>query len=187
MTPLLQSALDLQTFFVRQHWRFCIIGGIAVLRWGEPRFTRDVDVTLLSGYGSEDEFIRPLLTSPYRGRIPDAASFAVRNRVLLIESAAGIPIGVALGGLPFEEQAVERSSLFEFEAGCSLRTCSAEDLIVFKLFAFRGRDVANVETIVARQRGRLDWSYIETHLEPLAELKDQPEIMQRFATLRHGA
>ena len=73
------------------------------LRWGEPRFTRDVDATLLTGFEAEDEFILPILSSGYRGRIPDAAGFARRNRVLLIESGQGVPIDIALAGLPFEK------------------------------------------------------------------------------------
>jgi len=186
MTPLFEAALELQNLFILRQWQFCIIGGIAVLRWGEPRFTRDVDVTLLSGFGREDEFILPILSSGYRGRIPDAAGFARRNRVLLLESPQGVPIDIALAGLPFEALMVERASLYEFEPGCSLRTCSAEDLIVQKLFAFRARDTPDVETIVLRQRGRLDWDYIDTHLRPLAELKEQPEIMDVFSTLRRA-
>src|SRR5690242_15166458 len=98
MTPLFEAALDLQKFFVARSWQFCIIGGIAVLRWGEPRFTRDVDVTLLSGFGHEDEYITPLLAGGYSGRIPDAAAFARRHRVLLINAYNGVPIDIALGG-----------------------------------------------------------------------------------------
>jgi hypothetical protein len=108
----------------------------------------------------------------------------MKNRVMLIESPQGIPIDLALAGLRFEELMIERSSLFEFEASCFLRTCSAEDLIVQKLFAFRTRDVLDVETIVVRQQDRLDWGYIEDHLTPLAELKEQPGIMDAFRRLR---
>jgi hypothetical protein len=183
MTPLLEAALDLQNFFDQRAWRSCIIGGIALLRWGEPRLTRDVDASLLTGFGHDGEFIHTILSS-YRGRIPDAAAFAMKNRVMLIESPQGIPIDLALAGLRFEELMIERSSLFEFEASCFLRTCSAEDLIVQKLFAFRTRDVLDVETIVVRQQDRLDWGYIEDHLTPLAELKEQPGIMDAFRRLR---
>jgi hypothetical protein len=91
---------------------------------------------------------------------------------------------VALAGLPYEEQLIERSSLYEFEPGCSLRTCSAEDLIVLKLFAFRARDVADVESIVARQQASLDWTYMREQLTPLAELKEQPSILETFHKLR---
>lgn len=187
MTPLLGAAVELQRFFAEKGWRFCIIGGVALLRWGEPRFTRDVDVTLLTGFGSEEQFIGPILASQFRGRIPDAADFALRNRVLLVSSPDGVPIDIVLAGLPFEALLVERASPFEFETGCCLMTCSAEDLIVQKLFAFRPRDVLDVESIVTRQHGRLDWLYIETHLSPLAELKGQPEIMATFSKLHRAA
>jgi hypothetical protein len=43
-----------------------------------------------------------------------------------------------------------------------------------------------VETIVIRQRGALDWQYIATNLQPLAEAKDQPEIMATFEKLRQA-
>jgi hypothetical protein len=65
-----------------------------------------------------------------------------------------------------------------------LRTCSAEDLIVLKLFAFRPRDVLDVETVVTCQHAALDWEYIEANLRPLAEVKEQPEIMAAFERFR---
>jgi hypothetical protein len=170
MTALFEAALGLQNFFTRRQWQFSIIGGIALLRWGEPRFTRDVDVTLLAGFGREDEFITPILASGYRGRIPDAIEFARRNRVLLLDSPQGIPIDIALGALAFEALLIERASPYEFEPGCVLTTCSAEDL----------RD----------HRSEAAWrpqlAYIETQLAPLAEIKQQPEIMDVFSKLRRA-
>src|SRR2546422_11430062 len=44
--------------------------------WSEARLTRDVDMTLLTGFGNEEQFIRPLLER-YPGRVPDAAEFAL--------------------------------------------------------------------------------------------------------------
>jgi len=186
MSALFDAARDLQSLLETRGWRFCFIGGLAVLRWGEPRFTRDVDATLLCPFGSEDGVSAPLLDSGYRGRIPDVREFARRNRVLLLQSPDGVPIDIALGALPYEEGMIERSSLFEFEPGSVLRTCSAEDLIVLKLFAFRPRDVLDAETIAIRQRAVLDWPYIAANLEPLAELKGQPEIMATCERLRRA-
>ncbi len=56
--------------------------------------------------------------------------------------------------------------------------------MILKLFAFRPRDVLDVETVVCRQRAALDWNYIEANLQPLAEVKGQPEIMDTFKKLR---
>ena len=184
MKRLFAAALNIQRFFEQRQWQFCIIGGIAVLRWGEPRFTRDVDITLLTGFGREEGFIQLLLAAGYRERTPGAGIFALRSRVLLLDAPDGVPVDVALAGLPFEELTVERSSLFEFEPGCRLRTCSAEDLIVHKLFASRTLDLHDAEKVAVRQRGNLDWDYIETQLGPLAELKEDPEIMDELAKLR---
>jgi hypothetical protein len=106
VTPLLEAAHNLQSFFEERNWRFAIIGGLALVRWGEVRFTRDADVSLFCGLGCEDEFIAPFFASGYRGRISDAAAFARRNRVLLLETHDGVPLDIALAGLPFEELVV---------------------------------------------------------------------------------
>jgi hypothetical protein len=51
MNPLLEARLDLQRLLDSWNWRSSLIGGVAVLRWGEARFTRDVDLVLLTGFG----------------------------------------------------------------------------------------------------------------------------------------
>jgi hypothetical protein len=47
MNAIFAAALDLQGFCDKRGWRCCFIGGLAVQRWGEPRMTRDADLTLL--------------------------------------------------------------------------------------------------------------------------------------------
>ena len=139
MNELIRVAAGLQEFCAARRWRFCFIGGLALQRWGEPRETIDVDLTLLTGFGGETAFIEALLDR-YAGRIDDAAAFAGANRVLLLRSASGVGIDVALGALPFEESVVARATPFAFPGDAPLRTCSAEDLIVLKAFAARARD-----------------------------------------------
>jgi hypothetical protein len=139
----------------------------------------DVDLTLLTGFGAETAFVDPLIEK-YSPRIPDARAFALENRVLLVRSDSGIGLDVALAALPFEETVVERSSLFEYPPGVALRTCSAEDLVVMKAFAGRGQDWVDVDRIIVRQTGTLDWTYVRSQLAPLAELKGEPEILERL-------
>jgi hypothetical protein len=110
--------------------------------------------------------------------------FARTARVLLLRAASGVGLDIALGGLPFEESAVSRSTAFRFPPDVNLRTCSAEDLIVFKAFADRSKDWMDIEGVIIRQGTRLDWSYILTELGPLAELKEAPEIVPRLERLR---
>jgi len=131
MNNVIAAALELQAVCQQHGWRFCFIGGIAVQRWSEPRFTNDADLTLLTGFGSENAFIRPLL-EVFVPRRPDAAEFALRSRVLLLKNSEGVGLDVALGASPFETHTIERSSPFVFPTGQSLITCSAEDLLVHK-------------------------------------------------------
>ena len=70
------------------------------------------------------------------------------------------------------------STMFVFPGDVPVRTCSAEDLIVMKAFAARPRDWLDIEGIIIRQTGKLDWAYIVTQLEPLVELKGEPEILE---------
>lgn len=183
MNEVIQAAAELQAVCLARGWQFCFIGGLALQRWGEPRETVDVDLTLLTGFGGEEQFIQILLQH-FEGRIPDTAQFARERRVLLLRSAKGVGLDVALAALPFEELLVQRSSLFDYPPGIALRTCSAEDLIVLKAFAGRTQDWADVERIIVRQTGKLDWTYIREQLGPLAELKGAPEILDQLEQRR---
>jgi len=183
VTEVFLAAAELQAVCQAQAWKFCFIGGLALQRWGEPRETAHADLTLLTGFGGEEPYIRILLER-FAGRIPAAAQFALERRVLLLRSRRGVGLDVALGALPFEALAVERSSEFEYLPGIVLRTCSAEDLVVMKSFAGRGQDWVDVERIIVRQAGKLDWAYIQAQLRPLAELKRSPETMELLACRR---
>jgi len=176
LNEVIRAAAELQTVCAAEGWRFCFIGGLAVQRWGEPRETVDVDLTLLTGFGGEDRFISTLISN-FEPRIADAVDFASANRVLLLRARSGVGLDIALGGLAFEEDAVDRSSLFTFPPDVPLRTCSAEDLLVLKAFADRPKDWVDVDGIIIRRAGRIDWEYVRTQLAPLAELKEAPEIL----------
>jgi hypothetical protein len=183
VNALIRAAADLQAVCHAHQWRFCFIGGLAVLRWGEARETVDVDLTLITGFGHERAFVSVLLEA-FRPRIDDAAAFAERNRVLLLRASSGVGLDIALGGLPFEELAVERSTPFTYPPDVALRTCSAEDLIVLKAFADRPKDWMDIEGVIVRQSHQLDWSYVNAQLAPLAELKETPELLDRLEQTR---
>lgn len=181
MNPIFQSALRIQQFCEDRSWEFCFIGGIAVQRWGEPRMTRDADLTILTGFGNEGAFIKPLLAA-FPGRREDAEEFALQYRVLLIKDESGTPLDVALGALPFEEASVNRASYWSI-GNEALRTCSAEDLLVHKAFAGRDQDWLDIKGILARQGKRIDLARVELDLVPLLELKGNLESLNRFRSL----
>jgi hypothetical protein len=179
---LFAAAVEIEAFCDRQGWRFAIIGGLAVQRWGEPRQTRDVDVAILTGLGGEERYVDALLAA-FRARLPEARQFALQHRVLLIETASGVPLDVSLAGLPFEGRVIDRASAFPIAAEAHITTCSAEDLVVLKAFADRVQDWLDIEGIIVRQAGSLDREQIMTELRPLLELKDDDATGHRLRAL----
>lgn len=181
MKDLIESARGLQDILEKLELSFCFIGGLANLHWGEPRLTQDLDLTVLAGWGDEERVI-DLLLSEISPRISDARQFALENRVLLLETGDGIPIDLALGALPFEHGAVERSVNIDL-GGIALRLCSAEDLIIMKAFANRARDWSDVDGVLIRQQSKLDNAYIVEQIRLLDEAKPGEGIAQRIEGL----
>ncbi|MBI2950193.1 MAG: nucleotidyl transferase AbiEii/AbiGii toxin family protein [Verrucomicrobia bacterium] len=182
LEELLRAAAALETVLRRCGWQFCFIGGVAVQRWGTPRFTQDIDLTLLTGCGEEEKFVDALLKE-LNPRRPDAREFALRNRVLLLQTRDGVDVDIALGALPFEERCVARASAWRTGDGTLLTTCSAEDLVVQKTFAGRGVDWSDVERVLTRQHGKLKLPQIRAELKPLLELKNEPESLDKLEGL----
>ena len=128
-----------------------------------------------------------MLLDRFESRIPKAVNFALENRVLLINASNGVAIDISLAGLPFEQQMIEHATKFEYAPGCSLLTCSAEDLIVLKAFADRPVDWMDIEGVALRQKKPFDRKYIFDQLKPLCEAKEAPEILNRLKLLLDSA
>jgi len=176
---VLTAAGEVQRHCRQRGWHFCFIGGVALQRWGEPRLTQDVDLTLLTGFGDEETFVDSLL-SEFIPRRPDAREFALSHRVLLIQTRTGVGVDAALGAFPFEERSVQRASEWSWVEGQSLFTCSAEDLVVHKAFAGRDLDWGDVERVLIRQHGKLNLQQVREELRPLLELKGETDALQKL-------
>ena len=183
MNVLFEAALEAQQFIQQRDWQFCVIGGLAVIRWGRPRTTADVDISLLSGFGAEETYVDALLDR-FPKRVPNARQFALESRVVLVEASNGVPLDITLAGVPYEEEVISRASTFGYATGVSLITASAEDLVILKSFAGRPQDWIDVEGILERQRGTLDWQTIMRALPPLCQIKDSPQNVAQLEALR---
>jgi Nucleotidyl transferase AbiEii toxin, Type IV TA system len=182
MNALLDAGLEVSAWLKTHDISACVIGGLAVQRWGEPRLTLDVDLTLLAPYGSEEEVVDACLKR-FSARIQDARTFALNHRVLLLKASNGVDLDLALGATEFEAEAIEHASDYEFATGYVLRTCSADDLIVHKLVAGRPQDLIDVEGIIRRQWRAIDLDRVRRWLRIFAELKEDPGMLTGFEAL----
>jgi len=176
MNALFAAAKEVCDFMKKRRWKFCVIGGLAVQRWGEPRLTQDADLTLLTGFEHEEMYVDALL-SGFAPRRKEARDFALINRVLLLVAKSGAPVDISLAGLPYEEEVIAHATPFDFAQGIVLPTCSADDLFIMKAFAARPKDWMDAEGLVTRQGARLKRAYIMARLKDLSEALYRPEIL----------
>ena len=181
MNGLFEAASEVCDFMAQRQWEFCIIGGLAVQRWAEPRATLDADLTLLTGWGEEEAYVQALLER-FDSRISDGAAFALAHRVLLLQASNGVAIDITLGALPFEITMVRRAVRVPFGPQALLPCCTADDLFIMKAFAGRPRDWLDAENLVVRQP-HIDRTYILTTLADLCALKEDLAPLERARRL----
>ncbi|HHS96997.1 MAG TPA: hypothetical protein ENK08_03735 [Chloroflexi bacterium] len=173
------AAWEIHTILTRLNVPYAVMGGLAVQRWGEPRFTLDVDVTAMLPVDDPTPILRKIVAH-FPPRLADAVEFARRHRVLLVRASNGVPLDISLGLPGYEEEVIARAVDWELEPGKVVRLCSPEDLIIHKAVAGRAQDLRDIEGIVYRQGTSLDAEYVRRWLEAFAEVLAQPDLPQRF-------
>lgn len=154
-----------------------VIGGVAVSLLGRPRATRDVDAVMwLDDEQRLTDLVKAASTHGLQPRMDDVVSFAMQNRVLLLRhEASSVDLDVALGGLPFEQEAIAQA-IERTVAGVSIPLPRPEDLVIMKAIAQRPRDFADIEGLVAATP-TLDTAYILRWVRDFAEVLEAPELL----------
>ena len=140
-----------------------VFGGQAVLVYGEPRLTRDIDVTLGVDPGELARVLDAVESLGLRVLTDNAAEFVRETLVLpAIDPETGIRVDFVFSLSQFERAAIERSGPIDVE-GIGVQFVSLEDLIVMKLVAGRPRDLEDVAAILRKNRG-FDRNHVERWL-----------------------
>jgi hypothetical protein len=156
---------------------YMIVGGQAVLLYGEPRLTRDIDITL--GMTLEKLDVVVGLTKGI-GLEPlvDPDTFTRKTMVLPCQDpTTDIRVDFIFSFSPYEQQALERVRTVEM-GNALLRFASPEDLIIHKIVAGRPRDFEDVKSVLIKNP-ELDIKYIRSWLRKLASALKEP-FLKRF-------
>jgi len=167
--------LDLVEWWQSEHVPGLVIGGLAVALLGRPRVTRDVDALVLLAEERWGAFVDAGSAFGFVPRQADALAFAREARVLLLRhQPTGIDVDVALGCLPFEEEAVARATVVQV-AGVSVPLPTPEDLIIMKAVAHRDRDLLDIDGLLAAHLD-LDLRRVRRWVRVFADALETPQL-----------
>ncbi|MSP37315.1 MAG: hypothetical protein EXR70_02325 [Deltaproteobacteria bacterium] len=153
-----------------------IIGGVAASLLGRPRFTQDVDALISLDEKHWERFLSAGTQFGFTPRISDAADFARKARVFLVQhQPTGIHVDIALAGLPFEEEAIQQVKLRRI-GKLILPLPTPENLIIMKAIAHRPQDMADIGAL-ADANPKLDHRRIHRWVREFSRALDMPDIL----------
>jgi hypothetical protein len=186
LTPPAELLRALSAALADLHVGWYVFGAQAVLHWGRPRFTEDVDVTVLAGTIDAAELISRLKEAGFERRAEGTPAFVARTRVLpLLHAATGWPLDLVLGGPGLEEDFLQRSVAVEVGPGVQVQMIAAEDLIVTKVLAGRPKDLEDAHGILTAQGARLDANAVRAMLVMLEDALGVSDLLPVFEGLNH--
>ena len=129
---------------------YMVIGGQAVLIYGEPRLTKDIDIALgigIDGIGKVTGLVNQL---GLKVLIKDIDDFVKKTMILpVLDEKTGIRVDLIFSFSAYEKQAIERAK--DIKLGKALiRFASLEDVVIHKIVAKRARDIEDVKSILLK-------------------------------------
>jgi predicted nucleotidyltransferase len=163
---------------------YAVMGGQAVLLYGEPRLTRDIDLTLGVSTDRLPELLTFVADAGWRVLPPHAREFVARHLVLPCEDeASGVRFDFIFGLTPFERQTIERSKVVSM-AGAGVRFVTVEDLLIHKLVAGRDRDLQDARGLLGKHP-EMDYAYLRHWLTQFDESLGM-NTLERLAQVSAG-
>jgi len=164
-------------------FRYMVIGGQAVLLYGEPRLTKDIDVTLDADLDRLAD-VREVAKSLRLDALVDPEDFTRKTMVLPCrDPSTGIRIDFIFSFSPYEKEAIGRARKVRI-GSAEVSFASLEDLVVHKMVAGRPRDLEDVKNVLLKNPG-VDQAYLEKWLRQLGAALGEP-CWDRFEELRSG-
>ena len=163
-----------------------LFGAQAVIAYGVPRLSADVDVTLRLTPDAPERFAEEMAHAGFQIRVDDP-EFVRRTRVMpFVHASTGMPLDVVLAGSGLEDEFLSRARLLDV-GGTKVPTIHPEDLIIAKVLAGRPKDIEDARGVWAIHGATLDAGRIETVLRQLEEALGQSDLSPAFQSIKRRA
>lgn len=150
-----------------------LIGGQAVLVYGEPRLTKDIDISLGTGPEKLPDVLAIARNLKLKVLVESPQEFVRETMVLpCLESESGIRVDFIFAVSPYEQRALERVHQVKI-GSAQVRFASPEDLIIHKMIAGRPRDLEDVQSVLLKNPG-VELAYIRRWLMEFSVALKEP-------------
>jgi hypothetical protein len=177
--PIQPAAVDLLTALapILGGWgRWYLFGAQAVVLYGVPRVSADVDVTLALEPDDPEHFADDMRRAGFELRVSDP-EFVRRTRVMpFIHESTGMPLDVVLAGSGLEDEFLDRAAATDV-GGAVVPLIEIGDLIVAKVLAGRPKDLEDARSLWRLHGGRIDVSRVRRTLRLLEEALNQSDLL----------
>ena len=162
---------------------YIVIGGHAVLQYGIPRFTQDIDVTIALTPEEADKVLN-CIKGFFRVLPRDIEEFIQDTWVLPVEHLdTGVRVDLIFSITAFEREAIEQAREITIE-NMPIRYISPEDLIVQKIIAGRAVDLEDAKGILVMRDERIDRGRIEKSISALSRERGENEWLKRWEEVK---
>lgn len=187
--PVQPAALELLSAAapVLDRWgRWYVFGAQAVIAYGVPRLSADVDVTLALTPEAPDRFAGDMHEAGFQLRVHDP-DFVRRTRVLpFVHLPTGMPLDVVLAASGLEDEFLARAVAIDI-GGTQLPFIELNDLIVAKVLAGRPKDLDDARTLWRVHGHQLDRERVRRTLQLLEEALGQSDLIPAFEAVARAA
>jgi len=165
---------------------YMIIGGQAVLLYGVPRMTKDIDITLGMDIGGLDKVLEAVKNIGLRVLPGDFRGFVEQTSVLpTLDGTTGIRVDLIFSFTPYERQAIARAKTVALlETGVTF--ASVEDVVIHKIFAGRPRDLEDVRSMIIKNP-HFDVKYVRTWLKEFDRSQEGRNFLKAFEKVHRQA
>ena len=158
------------------------LSGQAVLLYGEPRLTRDIDITL----GVDVDKLKNIISLAgdlALKILPENIETFVRETMVLpvVQEETGIRVDFIFSFSPYERQAIDKARKVRI-LDQDVNFAAPEDVIIHKIVAGRPRDIEDVRGILLKMP-EIDLAYIRQWLNDFSDALDDDEIKKRLESV----
>ena len=185
VVPVQPAALELLAALapVAERWgRWYVFGAQAVVVYGVPRLSADVDVTLALVPDAPQQFARDMQAAGFALRVNDL-DFVRRTRVMpFVHESTGMPLDIVLAGSGLEDEFLQRAVLTDI-GSARVPIIELSDLIIAKVLAGRPKDIDDARALWQLHGHKADAERIRQTLQLLEEALSQSDLVSAFDTI----